>query len=244
MVPENFYPFMEAHLAEAYPVRANLIGKQGLCKVIEQAIERGKVYGIESRYEYMIFGEAALALGIGFDTDPQLPWAKEILSNEHPATERMDELDDAMTQHIEKTFGEAEDFPRASFEAWKAKSYDDIEELFQNGSHEEYHEFLSDLWPQKYDTLGPDSLDMLPAHGDEMLKLGKVSSQVGKRYLMVLQFLLGHTFYSDPQYFWLHDIISDPTHKNEDYMLTSLHFTVQQLFEAYGEAAKQEFFES
>ncbi|HEV2682462.1 MAG TPA: hypothetical protein VGV14_18310 [Rhodanobacter sp.] len=77
-----------AHLKEYFPGHCELIGEKQMRRVIRHGWEKSKNYGLTAECCVRMYIEFMCLLGGGFDTDPLLPWAAEIL-NEPPAADQV-----------------------------------------------------------------------------------------------------------------------------------------------------------
>src|SRR5438128_1655429 len=77
-----FEDYMVTHLRGFIPRLDQVLGEVGMRKVIRYGIEKAKTYGFTTRACVRFYIETILLFGAEFDTDPQYPWAKEILTNE------------------------------------------------------------------------------------------------------------------------------------------------------------------
>jgi hypothetical protein len=68
-----------AVLHELYPQKAAAVGTDRLRHMVTMGIRDGSRYGITSWPAISIYGLFMFTLGSGFDTDPQFPWAADIL---------------------------------------------------------------------------------------------------------------------------------------------------------------------
>lgn len=69
-----------AQLHELFPKKAEVIGPQCLHELVKLGKRNAARYGIRDEGCLLVFVVLMYSLGAGFDTDPQFPWATEILS--------------------------------------------------------------------------------------------------------------------------------------------------------------------
>lgn len=77
----NFEDHMLTELWKLFPEKFKVLGKPVLHDLIEQGLGSAKKYNITNERGLMIYIGLMFMLGSGFDTDPQLPWAIEILND-------------------------------------------------------------------------------------------------------------------------------------------------------------------
>lgn len=70
-----------AHLQEYFPGHCALLGEEQMRLVIQQGWTKAKSYGLTAECCVRSYIEFMCLLGSGFDTDPLLPWAAEILND-------------------------------------------------------------------------------------------------------------------------------------------------------------------
>lgn len=72
---------MVVHLETFFPERAAELGPQGVRDAIELGQKKAAKYDIYTERDVCKFLNFMFAFGFDFDTDPELPWAKAILTN-------------------------------------------------------------------------------------------------------------------------------------------------------------------
>jgi hypothetical protein len=232
MVPENFYPLMLQHLADNFFEKATMLGKPRLERIIEQGIIAGGKYGLETRYEYTLFIDVAVKLGYGFDTDPQLLWVSELLTTNSNPTEKMDQLFEKTLEYESSILEDEQVFPISAYTQLVDSKYDVIEASFTGYSQEEFLLFLNNLWPQKFLQTPPKAFDRILDEAKVKAKKHGINSRGGVLYFVMAMFMFGHHFDTDKQYIWISNMLTDPLYVDEQYKLSSLHFTIQKLLEA------------
>jgi hypothetical protein len=65
-----------------YPEEAGALGAAGVATLVADGQAQAASYDIDSERDVALFVDLMLFLGAGFDSDPGLPWAAEILSDE------------------------------------------------------------------------------------------------------------------------------------------------------------------
>lgn len=77
-----------AHLEEYFPGHCHLLGEKQMRRLIRHGWEKSRSYGFNAECCIRMYIEFMCLLGGGFDTDPLLPWAAEIL-NEPPSADQV-----------------------------------------------------------------------------------------------------------------------------------------------------------
>ncbi|MGK3961301.1 hypothetical protein WMF38_50620 [Sorangium sp. So ce118] len=81
---QSFADKLTRHLVEAVPSHSEVMGTSALRGMVERGITRAASHGITAQKDVCLFLAVTSALGEGFDTDPALPWAADVLGPENP----------------------------------------------------------------------------------------------------------------------------------------------------------------
>ena len=106
------------HTCEHFPGHARYLGEQGLLRVIRHGCELAKKHGFETERDLCLYTDLTIMLGVGFDSDPQLEWAREILEDPllvDPRS-RMEDLWDQAMFYVERVLGPEDVFPRLPYQ--------------------------------------------------------------------------------------------------------------------------------
>jgi hypothetical protein len=90
---EEFVRQVAEHVRECWPDAHASLGVAGMRQYVRAAIDRAEAYGISTQYGVVGFVDLLLALGDDFDTNDAFPWAREILTRDVPAREKIDTLE-------------------------------------------------------------------------------------------------------------------------------------------------------
>jgi hypothetical protein len=77
---EAFRERMLRHVAKDFPARAAELGPKGIRRLVDASIDKGPEYGIAGEDDLQAFLDLMIELGPGFDEEPALAWAREILT--------------------------------------------------------------------------------------------------------------------------------------------------------------------
>lgn len=72
---------MVLHLETFFPERTSELGEKGVRDAIDLGVKKSAKYDIYTERDICKFLNFMFAYGFDFDTDPELPWAKKILTN-------------------------------------------------------------------------------------------------------------------------------------------------------------------
>ena len=92
------------HLKKFFPDECGALGEARTRELIQFGIERAAVYGFTIRRDICKFIDVMFDYGQDFYTDPDLPWAAEILADRHvrDPSVKIDVLYDAAISHSSK----------------------------------------------------------------------------------------------------------------------------------------------
>ena len=244
---KRFEDSMVEHIKEFFPEKYEALGETVVRNVIEDGVDRAEAHGFETEPDVSMYIDLMLLLGSNFDTDPQLPWAAEILQEESTEDEsKEDELTEDESKEDELTEDESiEDESIAEPVGQVEKLYDQaIEYLdriegpedeylvnaldeFSDISFEEFPltrsedtknttvSFLQRIWPEKCQVVGHAALPNLIRYGEESAQRYRITSQRGVALYIVLMFMLGSGFDTDPQFPWAATVLKDESIINE-----------------------------
>lgn len=232
--PETFRPKMLRHLANYFPEKAAMLGKEGLLELIDDGLTAVKDYGLETSYEVCCYIDIALMLGRGFNTDPLLEGIIRLSKQDATtATASMRRLLQAAKAFGEKTQKAGEQFPLETYNLLINTPYEQIDNQLKQLDKSGLLKYLGQLWPEKYQSANIGRFETFYEKAGQKAVSYGLPSKEGIRYYCLLMFLFGHDFDSDQQYFWLINTLQNAAYdEDEYYKLYSLHFTAQKYVEA------------
>jgi hypothetical protein len=201
---------MVVHLAEFSPPLFNAVKEEQLRKAIHFGISRADEYGFTFRGPIEFYLELMLLFGSHFDTDPQYPWASEILKQEdgEPQMERAQLIYEKTREYREKVAG-----PR---DKYTLKALRSISEMAQKPLPITAENFapamlsqMAQVYPQKTDYVGADQLNELIDEGLAAAQRYGFSSDRARALPVVLMFAFGHGCFDDPLYPWIAKTVND-----------------------------------
>ncbi len=77
----QFEAEMLSHLRRFSPKTFAMAGEPGVRTTIQTGIQRAHGYGLSFRGPVRLYLELMMMLGSAFDTDPQYPWASQVLQD-------------------------------------------------------------------------------------------------------------------------------------------------------------------
>ena len=158
-----------------------------------------------------------IMLGSGLGSDPQLPWAGEILydSSTKEPTLRIDRLYDAAIEYLDQVVGKDEVFPVEALRTFLNIPIEQLHHHLIGGTEQGVLDTFRVIWPQKYALVGDSQLKKLIAEGvGSATRYGLTGSREAG-FFLILMFVLGHSFDCDPQYSFLTMVLTDKNFKDE-----------------------------
>lgn len=203
----NFEDLMADHLRAFAPVQSKILGDAQVRKVIRLGIERAGAHSLSGRGPVRLYLELMFMLGSDFDTDPQLPWAREVLSDEAvpEQTERAGRLYDEALRFVAAVSGPNHEYERDALRRVCHKRLEDFPAADQ-------HSMLSHLrgvYPQRCASAGEVGLRLLVQRGVGAARECGLSAHGGETLFVGLMFAFGHGCLNDPQFPWVAATLED-----------------------------------
>jgi hypothetical protein len=89
---ERFVRVAVEHVRTHFAALAASLGEPEVERGVRHALARARHHGFETERDLLGFVTLAFVFGKDFDTDPEHPWAAEILASREPAPIRMERL--------------------------------------------------------------------------------------------------------------------------------------------------------
>lgn len=209
-LPE-FENTMVRHLADFSPLHSRNLGDDGIRELIRAGWDRARHYGFTKRGPVRFFIETAVLLGIDFATDPQYPWAGEIL-NDPTARDQVDRADELYSQVMH--FVDAAGGPERQYAKEALRRARDLPleaPSFSASSFEgELTAVLNRIHPEKIDAVGRAAVRGLIYRAVADSHRYGVATDEGICLLIGLMFAVGHGCAQDPKYPWIANTLSNP----------------------------------
>ncbi|MBC8471622.1 MAG: hypothetical protein H8D56_19340 [Planctomycetes bacterium] len=227
----TFEKQMLKHVQQHFCKHLELLGEEGVLKVIRHGYERGKEYDFFTRHEVCLFIDFMIMLGSGFDTDPQLPWVADILKAEsaHDPTERIDTLYDKVMEYLDRVIVMDQVFPVEPLRKLLNYPVGQLEQRLAGGVERGVLVEFRRIWPQKFEHVEVNQLSQLIKEGIELASAHGFTDNRGIGFYLILMFLLGHRFDTDPQYPWLSGVLNDQELKAEIHKCERLYSTYKEI---------------
>lgn len=208
-----------ARLQEAFPLQYKILGERAASAVVHYGIQRAREFGLQYDYEIRCYLYLIFMVGHHFTDDPQFPWARNIHSDEtitYPG-DKIDLIYKETLQFLDRVAGDENnhlnnallrirEYPWTS---WPGETSGTFEQQISGT--------LEQIYPEKYRELREQgSIPNLIGKGRETASRYGVVDDWGIMVFIVLMFMLGSAFDTDPQYPWAQNTlnnqdIQDPT---------------------------------
>lgn len=191
-----------AWLAEDFPHRYRIAGPEPLRALVCSGMKRATDHGLLVERDVWVFVQLAMLLGIGFDEDPQYPWATAALGG--VGEEELGELlhRRARAYFVRAHGGDNEHLRRALLRLRDepARSLDSIP--FDADLDRRLTAWLEQVYPEKARVVGEEVCRGLGREAVNLAKRYGFEDAAAAGVIAALMFLLGSGFDQDPQYPW------------------------------------------
>ena len=197
------------HLQAAFPKHCAQLGDAGIRETVRYGIGKAGTYGVVTQAGVSLFLDLMLLLGRGFDTDFQLPWAAEILTDATLSDEqsRITRLHTKAMEYLERVSGPANEFID---EAQRRIGIEPPEWLSKAEPFEVYMlSRLRMIFPQKCDCMGDEILRSLIGKAISKARQYELKTERGVMVLAGLLLMLGSSFDKDPVFASITQVLHD-----------------------------------
>jgi hypothetical protein len=208
----SFEDEMVLHLARFAPKHSQVIGEPVVRQVIRRGAERARTYHLTNHGPVRFYIEMMFQLGSEFDTDPQLPWAREILaqaatSDQMECAERLYEVE---LRYLNAVMGPDDEYEK---EAIRRMINLRLVDIPSDGATLEGETFscLRRIYPQKFDHVGEPAIRSLIRRSSALADEYSIATTEGVALLAGLMFAFGHGATTDPQFPWIRSTLMQST---------------------------------
>ncbi len=207
-----------ARLEQYFPKHFAILGEQNLRSLIQLGRKRAEMHKFTSERNITRYIELICLLGSGFDDDPQMPWAAQILQETSgPENSRMDRLYDRAWEYIRRVTVDYEDLVQGGDSSRYVSALLDIRrcpatDLPAAGLEQLEADVIARLeqvFPAKCKYVGRDCLRLLIRRAIETARGYGIASTRGVVLFAVLMFVVGSGFHADPQLPWASRVLND-----------------------------------
>jgi hypothetical protein len=195
---------MVEHLARFSPPLFKAAGAEQLREVIRWGMKRAVGYGITLRGPVRLYLELMLLFGSQFDTDPQYPWAAEVLKDQEIPSQmqRADHLYRSTLEFRERVGGPHDAYTLQALRRIPAVAQQELAVSSANLVEDLMAE-VARIYPEKAAYLGEKGMTALIDEGITTAAGLGFSSVRAITLSVVLMFAFGHGCFEDPLYPWI-----------------------------------------
>ena len=198
------------HVKESFPKHAELCGEEAVRKVVRIGLERAQEYGIAKEGGLQLYIDLMFLLGSSFDTDPQLPWAAEVLSDTSiEESARLDRLFEHANDYMDEVSGPNNEF----IDEAQGRILEESRRKVPREALSNLEGYLAGrlkfIFPEKCRYIGDDCLQAIVALGMDRAREQGLGTERGVLVLIGLKFMLGAGADEDPQFPWVSEILND-----------------------------------
>lgn len=206
---QAFEDEMLEHVSQFSPPLYKTLGEAQTRKALVLAMAQAKHHGFTQRGPVRTYVEQMLLLGSHFDSDPQYPWATEILTMpDLPQMERAELLYTKTLDYLEKVVGPEDAFSLAALRHVAMFAQQPLHVTTQSFVQDMLRE-LSQIYPQKAAYMGAQAMEQLIHKGLAGAQRQRFNSLRGAVLVIVLMFAFGHGCGADPWYPWISKTLGD-----------------------------------
>lgn len=208
----RFEHALMGHLSAAWPRECRLAGGDvQLLRAVRRIVPAAQRHGYGTSRELTLYALGVLSLGIGFDTDPQCPWARDALGNlgiveptariEAFYAEVVAYLGDVGGPHslrVVRALARVRQHDFTSGQDPAAEGEERVEELCDR---------LAAFWPEKFEFQEAAPTARLVREAVNKAARYGIAGALGESVFATLAFFLGHDFDIDPFHPWAADAL-------------------------------------
>lgn len=207
----KFLNKMVAHCMDFSPRLCKVLGEEQLRVALSQAIDRADSYDFTFQGPTRFFIEMMLLFGSDFDSDPQYPWAAEILQKNDTSSQMAsaEKLYRHTLKYLEKVVG-----PEDSYALDALKRISQTARQERSVSRDDFVPTMlhmtSEIYPQKAAYLGQATVKVLIQKAIDEASVYEISEPTSMALIYVLMLAFGHGCTKDPLYPWIERTLKNP----------------------------------
>ena len=208
---DTFERTMRDHAKAFAPGHCAALGDEGVARVVRLGLERARTHGFSKRGPARLYIDLMLLLGSDFDTDPQYPWAAEILTDSGTSDQmrRAELLHRQTLDYVHDVAGPGNAYAKRAL----SRALGFTLEASSIGSEQMESALLLEMeesYPEKFRYVGTEALRKLMSRALELAAEHGLPSRRDARVFTARSFVLGHGFASDPQFPWVSSVLIPP----------------------------------
>ena len=192
---------MVEHLRTYFPWHYRTWGPETAHAVVRYGCQKAQSYGFTTERDICLYLTLIATLGGNFDTDRQLLWAQQILTDTsmREPTIRIDRLTDRAMEFLDQTVGKNDHYLNRAL----LRVRNELDELLADPSFPDLPThalaMLEKLFPQKYRAVGEVLLRGVVTDGVQRASTYGIMKRRGQLLFIGLMFMFGGGFDTDPQ---------------------------------------------
>jgi hypothetical protein len=199
---------MITHLNDFAPELCRILGPEGLRVYVRSGLERARTYDFTNRGPARFYLELMFSFGSGFDSDPQLSWARAALhSSERDQMARAGQLHELMEEYLHDVAGPDNEYAMQALRRLKDRRIDVT--LPQADAGRVLKQQLREAYPEKYAYVGDEVIAILIRSGVDFARDHNLPVR-GVGVLTGMMFGFGFGVLEDPLYGWVRRTLDDP----------------------------------
>lgn len=213
------------HFTSEYPRETRQAGGPSqIRKVVQGGLERAEVYGFKTEKQVILFVALLFMLGCDFDTDPQMPWAKQINSKTVRNPElRINMVYEAAVEYLTATAGEDCEFVVRAMLRIRAHDFAATRPSIGEQFVQDTLATMQMFCPEKAAYQGDDINRRLIVMARRTAGRYGITANRGVVQLATLMFMLGSGIDHDPLHPWVEQALTAPANADEDSRIDTLH---------------------
>jgi hypothetical protein len=217
----NFEDRMVEYLPQFAPRHFKILTEDDIRRIIRFGREKASSHDLILDRSMRLYVEMMILLGSGFDTDPQMPWAEEILTDESMVGEalRIDRLYHMAwdyADHVRKDYRDLTGSvdPEQFVEQIRELHRESVEVLKESEIPQFSEQFLARLrqnFLHKFNYVGEQALRRLISQSMRLAREYNITTERGIAVYLSIMSVFGAGFDKDPQVPWAAAILTDST---------------------------------
>ncbi len=201
---------MAGHLQLFSPKLCQVVGEPALLQLTKSGMDKGRGYGLMNHGPLRFFLELKCTLGSGFDTDPQLHWASEVLSDTSIDSDmlRAERLFERMIGYLDQVAGPNHQYATEAIKSLLAYNFDTPPP--EGWSDKAVVGAMARLYPQKFEFVGESAAKEIARQAAKQAAKYGLPHGPGGAALAGMKFGMGHGICEDPFYPWIEATLLDP----------------------------------
>ncbi len=192
------------HFKVSAPELSKILKEDGVRRVVQLGTRRAERYGLKDRVPLKFYIELMFAFGSFFDTDVQLPWAAQVLSDSTISDQyrRVDRLYAKMADYLRHVAGPQNEYAIRALSRFNDSKMETLPKVLAD-LRERILSALSLIYPEKYQYAGESALRVIISSAIEAAASFRVPTERGAAIFSALMFAFGAGVVADPLYPWV-----------------------------------------